>query len=72
METVACESVSTIVTVSMTATVPTMAMARSTLGVMSLSPEVGSIRATYQSHSGMATPRKHQASDWTSLNGYSY
>jgi hypothetical protein len=32
---------------------------------MSLSPEFGSIYTTYQNHSGVATPRKHQASDST-------
>jgi hypothetical protein len=40
----------------MAATVPTMAMGRSTLCVMSLSPEFGSIYTTYQNHSGVATP----------------
>jgi hypothetical protein len=40
-------------------------MGRSTLCVMSLSPEFGSIHTTYQNHSGVATPRKHQASDST-------
>jgi hypothetical protein len=49
----------------MAATVPIKAMGRSTLCVMSLSPEFGSIYTTYQNHSGVATPRKHQASDST-------
>jgi hypothetical protein len=47
----------------MAATVPIKAMGRSTLCVMSLSPEFGSIYTTYQKHSVVATPRKHQASD---------
>ena len=43
METVEWESVSTIVTVSIAATVPIKATGRSILRVMSLSPEFGSM-----------------------------
>jgi hypothetical protein len=45
------------VTVSITATVPIMAMGRSTLGVIEPHPRVWlDSCATYQSHSVMATP----------------
>jgi hypothetical protein len=60
IETVAWESVTTIVTVSIAATAPSKATGLSTLRVMSLSPEFGSIYTIYQNHlSAFCAGRDH-------------